>query len=254
MSQHSVQLIQFTDLHLLGCATDTMRGHSPVHSFERVLAHAAREHAPWDALLLTGDLVNDDIGGYHQLTRLLGELPTPVYCIPGNHDSLPDMREMLSQAPFQIGGSAHLGGWLLVMLNSQVEGQAEGWLSANELARLEEALSTQTHEHALITLHHHPIRASSAWLGDVALKNAADLFKVLDRYPTVRGVVWGHTHQQADAQRQGVHLLGTPSTCVQFDPASDRFAIDHRPPAYRRITLQADGAIATHVVWVPEPT
>jgi len=228
----------------------TMRGRSPVNCFEKALAHAKREHWPWDALLLTGDIVNDDPDGYRHLTRLLGMLPTPVYCIPGNHDSLPAMKHTLSQAPFHIGGSHPLGDWLVVMLNSQVEGQSAGHLSEGELTRLDETLAKRTHPHALIALHHHPIKARSAWLSEVELTNPQDLFAVIDQHPTVRAIVWGHTHQQADEQRRGVHLLGTPSTCVQFNPSVDGFATDEQPPAYRRIQLNSHGGIETEVVWV----
>jgi Icc protein len=47
-----------------------------------------------------------------------------------------------------------------------------------------------------------------------------------------------------------VRLFATPSTCAQFLPASDRYAIDLRPPAYRSFQLHADGGIETQVHWV----
>jgi len=39
-----------------------------------------------------------------------------------------------------------------------------------------------------------------------------------------------------------------PSTCAQFLPHSEQFAIDPAPPGYRRLTLRADGSIDTEVV------
>ena len=63
-------------------------------------------------------------------------------------------------------------------------------------------------------------------------------------------ISWGHVHQCFDARRHGVRLLATPSTCAQFLPLSDEFAIDARPPAYRRLTLLPDGTLETEVVWV----
>ena len=41
-----------------------------------------------------------------------------------------------------------------------------------------------------------------------------------------------------------------PSTCAQFLPQANEFAVDARPPAYRRIALQPDGTLDTEVVWV----
>jgi Icc protein len=66
----------------------------------------------------------------------------------------------------------------------------------------------------------------------------------------VRGLVWGHVHQRYDALRNGVRLLATPSTCAQFLPRAEQFAVDRMPPAYRTLELKADGSITTEVVWV----
>jgi Icc protein len=44
--------------------------------------------------------------------------------------------------------------------------------------------------------------------------------------------------------------MGTPSTCAQFLPGSDRYAIDSRPPAYRLLDLRDDGRIHSEIRWV----
>ena len=90
----------------------------------------------------------------------------------------------------------------------------------------------------------------SRWLDAVGLANAADLWSVVDAHPHVRGIVWGHVHQSYEGERQGVRLFGTPSTCAQFLPHSDRYAVDSRPPAYRCFDLFDDGRIQTEVHWV----
>ena len=46
--------------------------------------------------------------------------------------------------------------------------------------------------------------------------------------------------------------MSTPSTCLQFLPNSDSFAVDSRPPGYRWVDLMANGRIDTEVVWVPD--
>jgi Icc protein len=63
-------------------------------------------------------------------------------------------------------------------------------------------------------------------------------------------LVFGHVHQPYDAEHDGIRVVGTPSTCSQFKPGSDDFALDNRPPAYRRITLHADGSSDHELVWV----
>lgn len=90
----------------------------------------------------------------------------------------------------------------------------------------------------------------SRWLDSVPLRNAEAFLAVCDRHPAVRAIVWGHVHQASERERRGVRLLSTPSTCAQFLPGSDKFAVDKRPPGYRWLDLHEDGSIVTSVAWV----
>jgi 3',5'-cyclic-AMP phosphodiesterase len=249
---HPVRLLQLTDLHLYGAAAGALRGVVTWPALEGAIAHALAHRSPWDALLITGDLVQDDPAGYDRVRVLFGSSDVPVYCIPGNHDEPVAMRAALAEPPFQVGGTALLGGWQLVMLDSYLQGMASGRLSDDELARLDAALASHPDRHALVCLHHHPVRMGSRWLDRVGLENADALFAVLDRHSQVRTLLWGHVHQAYDGRRQGVRLLATPSTCAQFQPGSDGFAIDPRPPAYRWLDLHDDGRVETGVEWVDE--
>ena len=92
----------------------------------------------------------------------------------------------------------------------------------------------------------------SRWLDTVGLRNPGELFRVLANHPGVRGLVWGHVHQAMDHQRNGLRLLSAPSTCYQFRPGSDDFALDDRPPGYRWLSLAADGTMAARVGWLEQ--
>jgi Icc protein len=41
--------------------------------------------------------------------------------------------------------------------------------------------------------------------------------------------------------------MASPSTCIQFLPGSDGFAVDTTAPGYRWLSLHADGRIETGV-------
>jgi Icc protein len=86
----------------------------------------------------------------------------------------------------------------------------------------------------------------------VGLKNAAEFWRIVDQHSNVRAVVWGHVHQCFDELRGNVRLLATPSTCAQFMPGSNEFALDTLPPAYRTLQLRADGTLTTEVVWIEQ--
>ena len=104
----------------------------------------------------------------------------------------------------------------------------------------------------LIALHHHPVSMGSEWLDTVGLANAEEFFAVIDRHPTVRGIVFGHVHQAFETSRHGVRILGTPSTCAQFLPRSRDFEVDALPPGYRVLTLSPTGQIDSQVAWLSE--
>jgi 3',5'-cyclic-AMP phosphodiesterase len=246
-----LRLIQFTDPHLYGSETESLRGIATLPALEAALA-SARDSSVWppDAVLVTGDLVQDDPGGYVHIRRSFGSLGMPVLCIPGNHDDPAAMRRELRAAPFCVGGFADFGAWRIVLLDSCLPGSASGRLSEQALAQLEEALGTAGNRHCLVTLHHHPVAMASRWLDQVGLENAADFFRIIDRHRQVRAIAWGHVHQAYEGLRKSVRLLATPSTCAQFVPRADEFAVDRRPPAYRTLELQADGSFLTEVVWV----
>jgi Icc protein len=245
-----VRLLQLSDPHLYARPDRALRGVVTRDSLAAVLRHARAHHWDAEALLLTGDLVNDDAGGYATVREMFGNLGKPVWCLPGNHDEGEAMRRELAAAPFSTCGVHDVGSWRLVMLDSCVPGQAHGRLGAAELARLDAALAGAGERHVLISLHHHPVRMASRWIDSVGLQNSDEFFAITDRYPQVRAILWGHVHQSFDSRRKGVRLLAVPSTCAQFLPHSDQFAIDPGPPGYRRLTLRSDGTIDTEVLRV----
>ena len=243
-----MQILQITDPHLYGNASGNLRGVETDSSLRNVL-DAAFKTAGYAAVLVTGDLVQDDPAGYLRFKSILAERRIPVLCIPGNHDEPEAMRHSLCHAPFQYCGTHVLGAWQFIMLDSYDPGHVGGRLDADELARLDATLAGSP-AHALVCLHHHPVATGSRWLDDIGLANAAEFWQVIDAYPHVRGVAWGHVHQSYDGERNGVRLFSTPSTGAQFLPHSDRYAVDSRPPGYRIFDLHPDGRIQTEVRWI----
>lgn len=180
-------------------------------------------------------------------------LGKPVLCIPGNHDDLPAMHAALSGPPFQLGGVHDTGAWRLVMLDSTIPGETAGALADSTLQQLDAALRGAPDRHALVCLHHHPVPMKSRWLDTVGLANPGDFFEVLRRHRQVRAVLFGHVHQALDETRDGLRILATPSTCSQFKPLADDFAVDDAPPAWRTLALHADGSLDTRLHWVQRP-
>ena len=202
----NMQILQMTDPHLYGRPDGKLRGVETDSSLRAVIDAAFAQYPEFAALLVTGDIVQDDPSGYLRFRSMFGQLDRPVLCIPGNHDEPAAMRRELHGAPFQLGGTRRIGLWQFVM--------------------------------------------NSRWLDGIGLANAEDFWRIVDSHPHVKAVVWGHVHQVYESERGGVRLFATPSTCAQFLPASDRYALDPRPPAYRSFELHDDGTLESLVHWV----
>ncbi|MCL4780743.1 MAG: metallophosphoesterase [Gammaproteobacteria bacterium] len=251
MTARPLRILHISDPHLHASREACMRGVNTDASLLACLEHAfADPHKP-DLVLATGDLVQDETRqGYERFRELLGKPGMPVHCLPGNHDSIEAMQAVLSDAPFRLCGIGDYPPWRLVILNSRTAGDDGGFIATQELENLQQALGTHREGHVLIALHHQPVPMGSRWLDTVGLRNADAFLAIVDRCPQVRAIVWGHVHQASDRLRNGVRLISTPSTCAQFLPEADNFALDTRPPGYRWLDLRPDGTIGTSVVWV----
>ncbi len=247
-----VVLLQVTDCHLHANAASKMRGVNTYDSFLAVLDAVKRSpNWPPDAILATGDLVQDESReGYRRFQSCLESLAIPIYCIPGNHDDPGIMAELLDAPPFQYCGQARLGGWRLIFLSSFAPGEDSGLIGSAALDELDVTLATEPDLPTMLCMHHQPVAMGSRWLDGVGLKDADRLLEITDSHAHVRALVWGHVHQASDRQRGDIRLLSAPSTCAQFLPNSEYFALDVLPPGCRWIELDADGRIESTVEWI----
>ncbi len=244
-------LLHITDTHLHAAADSRMRGVRTYETFLAVLERArSSEQWPPAAVLVTGDIVQDESrAGYARFRSTLEPLGLPVYCIPGNHDDPNLLSEVLTGGNFRVGGEVRFDAWSLIMLSTFLTGEDAGGLGDRRLEGLDAALSEHAGRHVLVAMHHHPLPLGSRWLDGVGLRDADRFLAVLDTHPHVRAVVCGHVHQASDRERRGVRFISTPSTCSQFLPGSEFFALDDRPPGFRWLVLHADGRIETEVGW-----
>lgn len=222
-----------------------------VDSLQSVLDHYGSSDWRAHRVLVTGDLIHDDsAGAYERFRDLLLPLRLRIHCVPGNHDVRDLMRPVCGRPPFSYCAWEEIGDWLLIGLDSCVSGQAGGALSDDELERLSDVVRRSAARHVMVFLHHPPIPMGSKWLDTVGLVNGEELLERLRGLNRVRALAFGHVHQEYDADYEGIRILATPSTCRQFLPASDTFAVDEKPPAYRRIQLGTDGSVDTQLIWV----
>lgn len=248
-----VQLLQLTDTHLFADEAREIYDTNTAASLRAALRSALAGGRRPDAVLVTGDIADDESrGAYLNFRSTLAKVGVPVHCLPGNHDSPALMAELLGRDGFAYCGRADLGGWRVVLLDSHVDRDPSGFVRDEELRRLDADLRAAGGRPALVCIHHPPVALGSAWIDGVGLRNAAETLAVLDRHANVRAVVSGHVHQEAMRVRGALRVLTTPSTCAQFTPGTEDCVMDDRPPGYRWLSLGADGTLSTEVGWVAD--
>ncbi len=247
--QDSINLIHITDFHLaLPERVMEPTGVSPESSLKRVIKCFRPEQ--YDAVICTGDLVHTPTTEtYKHLYSILGQLGSPVLCLPGNHDSPPIATHAAEGTAIQWPPFILMGNWIIVLLNTYLPGAEQGFLGAEELKTLDQLLTAHPHKHALVCMHHHPIELGSRWIDYLMLQDDQAFLEVVEKHQNVRGILWGHVHQEHDSEHKGIRMLSTPSTCRQFKPLANTFEIDHKPPAYRRLALTKTGSITTKVIY-----
>jgi 3',5'-cyclic-AMP phosphodiesterase len=249
MTTDPIQLVHLTDTHLYGTDRGALLKMNTRESFARVLELVEWNEEHPDYILVTGDVAQDaSRAAYEQFLQQIASLDAPFRWIPGNHDSPDIMRATDTDA---CRKELHLNNWLILLLDTSVDGEIHGRLSASETDFLQDRLSAaaadKSVDYCLICLHHNPVDCTADWMKGLGLRGNREFFSLITSYPKVRCVVYGHIHQELDFNHQGIRCLCSPSTCIQFKPDVVEFTLDPLNPGYRSIKLYTDGRIDSRV-------
>ncbi len=253
-SSDSIKLLQITDTHLFSADEGSLLSVKTADSFAAVVEEVLRRKVKFDYILATGDISQDHSAeSYQRFATGIAKLKKDCFWLPGNHDYKPNMGSVLPSVQIKAIEHVLLGDkWQVVLLDSQVVGVPHGRLSDQQLALLEDKLTEFPERYTLVLLHHHPLLVGSAWLDQHTLKDADAFWQVVERFDSVKGVLCGHVHQDMNVLYNGIRVMATPSTCVQFKPNSDDFALDTTSPGWRELELHVSGDITTRVNRLPD--
>lgn len=245
------RILQVTDCHLLADPAGRLLGVDTGASLTAVLSQACAQLTP-DLLLVTGDVCHDGLPEtYERFAQLVREqYQGPVFSLPGNHDGGATLARVFGRQGFAVVHDAlaerEISGWRLLGLDSHQDDQPEAELTDERWQALQDALR-ERETPTILALHHPLLPIGAPWLDKDCVPRGPALLEWLATQSSVRGVFFGHVHQAIDAQYRQLKLWGTPSTCFQFAPGSERFTVDQRQPGYRWITLSDHGQIRTQV-------
>lgn len=244
-----IRLVQITDTHLNRKPGGELLGLDTDFSLQQVLRIVHEERKSIDAVLATGDISNHGAPeAYLRAKDYFAGLSDTVFWLPGNHDGQDNMLSATAGGA-EMSPEGRSGCWQILLLDSQIPGEVGGRLGGEQIEWLRERLEAgaEANLFTLVCLHHQPIPMGSAWLDQQQVEDSDEFLAVVDNFPAVRGVLWGHVHQAHDSQRGHIRMMCTPSTCIQFAPHSDDFKVDDKPPGYRWLDLHSNGDIDSAV-------
>lgn len=247
------KVVQISDIHLLKEPEGALLGVKTNESFQAIVNMLAQEKKPADFIILSGDLAQDHSQeAYLQVAKMIAPLRVPVYYTVGNHDDPIVMERIYPRENVIKDKHFLLKDWQFILLDTHKPGAVYGSLDQTQLQYLEDCLSGYPNHRTILFFHHHPVSVGSAWLDNLGLKNADELWKRLKKHTNVQAIFFGHVHQEFHKTMNGISLYGAPSTCIQFKRNRDTFALENIPPGYRWIEFYDNGEIKTGVNRIKE--
>ncbi|NWF70355.1 MAG: metallophosphoesterase [Chloroflexi bacterium] len=180
-----------------------------------------------DFVLHTGDVAYDpDSAAYAAARAVLGQIKYPVHYLVGNHDDGDALQRTLvghePRTPFCYEFAAR--GAQIICLDTQSAVAQKGitppagWIDDAQLVWLESLLLARDERPLVVALHHNPLKVGIPWFDEyMGLQNGDALHSVLLKArPRLRGVFFGHIHQNIDIYRDGILYSSALSSWYQL--------------------------------------
>lgn len=204
-------LAQISDTHV---RTDD--GGASAANLRRAMAQARDYQA--DAILITGDLVNDERSDeYAAFAEAINDPCAPVFLLPGNHDG----REALSAA-FPDHAYLPKSGLLsyavdrfpvrLVVVDQIVPGETHGLLTREHAQWLDETLAAAPTTPTVLALHHPPFPTGDRLFDTIGLRDGDLLTEVVAHHRQVTRILCGHHHRCVIGQIAHAPVIVAPSS------------------------------------------
>ncbi len=198
------KIIQISDPHIV---PDGQLAYGKVDTAAALAAVVAAinekldQFGPVELAIVTGDLT--DFGSreeYERFKQIMASLAIPYRAVPGNHDAREAMRASFADQDWMASKGAidwaiELADFVVVGLDTLVEGSAHGEVSDASLGFLKERMSDLAEKPFLVGLHHPPFHTGIHKMDINNLRDAGPLRDVLDMHPAETRLVCGHVHR-----------------------------------------------------------
>jgi 3',5'-cyclic-AMP phosphodiesterase len=163
-----------------------------------------------DFILHTGDVAADALPGIDDTVRsVFGELNHPIRFLAGNHDPKHFPRER----EFEVNDVQ----FVCVDSNGPAE-PPRGFVTEPELTRLRRVCASDDDRPLVIATHHNVLPVGSPWYDEfMRMTNGEDFHRaLLPARGRIRGVFFGHVHQDIETVRDGILYSAVSSSWCQF--------------------------------------
>lgn len=183
---------------------------------ERAMAQAADYRA--DAILLTGDLVNDERDAeYAMLAEAVNDPPAPLFLMPGNHDDRARIRAHFPQHLYLQTGeflsyTIEQFPVRIVAIDQIVPHETHGVLTERQADWLDETLAAAPDKPTIVALHHPPFPTHDLLFDQIGLHDGNVLADVIANHRQVTRIICGHHHRTVIGQVAHAPVIVAPST------------------------------------------
>ena len=187
----------------------TIDGLDPRARLSAAIEHANMHHGDADFVILSGDLVGDDIeGDYTALAGHLAKSELRIYPMMGNNDDRDGLRSRLSlpadTMPDFIQFALETVDGLVVCLDTHKVGSHAGQFCDARRDWLDEVLSKNGGRDAYIFMHHPPMALGLPKQDEIMLEDGDSFLEMMCRHTNVKHLFMGHVHRSTCGTIRGV--------------------------------------------------
>ncbi len=252
MTETLLRFVHLSDTHISADPHYNQDGamHTPLIGAKALVHQVNALPFTPDFVLHTGDVAyNPDASAYETAREVLSAIRCPVYYLAGNHDSIePLQRIMLGaeqpQIPFDYEFAVN-GVQIICMDSNRPSEPPSGRVSDEQLAWLEGLCSAPDDRPLIVAVHHNVLPVGTPWWDDFMRMVNGEAFHraLLPARARIRGVFFGHVHQNVDTVRDGIPYFSALSSWYQLhnypgatESEVDRFA----NPGFNVVTVTRD--------------
>ncbi len=201
------KIIWMSDPHFQNLGT--VDGIDPRVRLATAIEHANTHHADADFVILSGDLVGDDIeGDYSAIAKYLARSKLPLYPMMGNNDDRAGFRRHLNLPEKVMSEFVQYGldtpDGAILCLDTHKVGSHAGQLCESRLAWLQEFLTEASDRSAYIFMHHPPLALGLPKQDEIMLEDSGAFLDLICRHGSVKHLFMGHVHRATSGTVRGI--------------------------------------------------